>query len=765
MDVSCFHSLSHSCKISLAIIAAGLCTAIWSSPVQSQMGISQLQAINSDGTNSQASFSLGMQVQGQEGYYGTAELSDSISISGNILVDPSARSLSGDIYVVISSGENFFMRTPEGGFAGWDGVATNLIPAQAGVSLSDTIDVDIFSGVIGSSLDMNVYLAYRPSQSTLITYTAIPANFQITDSSDAAPQFYSPAPLVEAVQARRSVSWRSREFELEDLVRFSFGPMDSNDVVRVQESESFSLGVVSDLAALASVDDDSLLRTMFQAIVETGGGYRLMSVKHSNYAIDWDSSNGELLLNDIRSGNLDENTSAYLVFEISEQDQSLLAVKRKVYDPNSNGYIDESNWNTRAISVSDSSIFLNDSTSSTLTFYEANIDLGIPPDFNPLGNSRVENPEVTPFVKLVDDSVANTPNQVNGTYASQLAVAGADTETLAAASAMLTQIENELASEGAAMRYPAEFYLAFREGLLSRVLISSDSTDGVIGQLTVPYVFFTNETDSNNTHHPFMVISSYGIPDGMALLWDVPRPPGDGETPGYESQSVTRSYHREAFLMKIPLRDYGEVETLTENIMVNDLASDVGETVFDHHNYASVSATGVAVDGVVIYPSYNNMLHVSQEAAELSAQGMHSGRGLGVHYHADAFSAAGSGLNLYNSDDYIDRSHPPIVSMGFDGVAGYGIYLSDDTDSDGVEIALDEFGGHEHGEYGYHYHSQTRNEVVVGSGPGSDEQIEYTVHMLPPKGAWAGRINDIPEFWQGTSPNYVGGRSVYLGTD
>ncbi len=765
MNVSCFHTVLHTYKTRMAVVVAVFSSAIWSSAVQSQTEILQLQAINSDGTSSQASFSLGMQIQGQEGYYDTADLTDSILISGNILVDPSARSLSGDIYVVISSGENFFMRTSDGGFVGWDGAASNLSPAQSGVNLSETIDVEIFNGVIGSPLDMNVYLAYRPDQSSLITYTPIPANFQITNSSNVAPQFYSPAPLVEAVQGLRSVTWQSRELEFEDLVRFSFGPMDSGDVVRVQESDGFLLGVANNLAALTSVDDDSLLRTMFQAVVETGGGYRLMSVKHSNYAIDWNSSTGELLLNDIRSGNLSENDSAYLVFEISEQDQSLLAVKRKIYEPQSNEYVDESNWQSRAVTINDSSIFLNASGSSSMTFYEANIDLRIPSDFNPLGNSRVENPEVTPFVKLVDDSVANTPNQVNETYSSQLASPGANAETLAAASAMLTQIENDLALEGAAMRYPAEFYLAFREGLLSRVLISSDSTDGVIGQLTVPYVFFTNETDSSNTHHPFMVISSYGIPDGMALLWDVPRPPGDGETPGYESQSVTRSYHREAFLMKIPLRDYGEVETLTENTMVNDLASDVGETVFDHHNYASVSATGVAIDGVVIYPSYNNMLHVSQEAAELSAQGMHSGRGLGVHYHADAFSAARSGLNLYNAGDYIDRSHPPIVSMGFDGVAGYGIYLADDTDSDGVEIALDEFGGHEHGEYGYHYHSQSRDEVVTGGGPGSNEQTEYTVHMLPPKGAWAGRINDIPEFWQGTSPNYVGGRSVYLGTE
>jgi len=194
--------------------------------------------------------------------------------------------------------------------------------------------------------------------------------------------------------------------------------------------------------------------------------------------------------------------------------------------------------------------------------------------------------------------------------------------------------------------------------------------------------------------------------------------------------------------------------------MINDLASDVGESQFDHHNYASVSATGIAVDGVVIYPTYNNTLHVAQEAAELSAQGMHSGRGLGVHYHADAHSGTGSGLHLYNARDYVGRDHPPVVSMGFDGVAGYGIYQSGDTTSEGVSIPLDDFGGHEHGVYGYHYHSFTSNTVSDGGG-----DVSYVAHKLPPLGAWAGRINDIPDFWQGTAPNYVGGRSTYLGNE
>jgi hypothetical protein len=218
-------------------------------------------------------------------------------------------------------------------------------------------------------------------------------------------------------------------------------------------------------------------------------------------------------------------------------------------------------------------------------------------------------------------------------------------------------------------------------------------------------------------------------------------------------QVITRHCTREGRIVRIPLRDYGDVESLTENTMGNSLASDVGETQYDHHSYASVSSTGIAVDGVVIYPSYNNTLSFAQSAGELSAHGMHSGRGLGVHDHSDSHSSAGNGLHLYNATDYIGRSHPPVISMGYDGVAGYGVYADGDTDSDGATISLDDFAGHEHGSYGYHYHS------VAGS-EASALGVSYTTHMIPPRGAWSGRINEVPGFWESTN-----GRSVWSGTE
>lgn len=151
-------------------------------------------------------------------------------------------------------------------------------------------------------------------------------------------------------------------------------------------------------------------------------------------------------------------------------------------------------------------------------------------------------------------------------------------------------------------------------------------------------------------------------------------------------------------------------------------------------------------------------MQFAQESGELSLSGLHSGRGLGLHYHADAHSAALSdptgdtdtGLALYNEADYVGHRHPPIVSIGFDGVAGYGSYLAGDTTSDGIDVELDLYGGHEHDDYGYHYHAFATDRE-------SEQGNEYTTHELGPLGAWSGRINYVPEF--GVKAN----QSDYLG--
>ena len=595
----------------------------------------------------------------------------------------------------------------------------------------------------------------------------------ITITASTSADFYTPAPIVEVLQLTRDHTWSELASTPVNLTRFSMGPAgDTSILTLVDESNTISSDLleVSGLASATSSTDDILLRSMFQFIEVEDDVFRIVTAKHSNYALDIDDQGvtDSLIIRDFRSiNNIDTSTAGYLTFTISGSSPMLLSASgRKTYDTSTDTYIDDSTWTAKEVLLTSGALTLTASAGTSMTIYSPPINFEIPADFNPDETARVSNEELTPITK--EDAISDTASKIVSAYADQVSATGADADTTAAAEAMLATIETTLAAEGSQLRYTADFYTTFRAGLFSRTIQSADATDSTLGQATVPYVFFTNEADAEGVHHPFMVIASYGLPDSMALLWDVAKPPGSGDAGiEYEDQSVTRSFHRESFLMKIPMRDYGEVESLTENDMNSDLATDAGETELTHHNYASLSATGVAIDGVVIYPTFNNALHVVQADAEISAHGMHSGRGLGLHYHADAHSATEEGLNLYNSSDYSGHTHPPIVSIGFDGVAGYGIYQSGDTTSDGIDIDLDSFGGHEHGNYGYHYHSFTASETTAaGAGPGDPAgEVEYTKHMLPPLGAWSGRINDIPEFWDNTVPNYVGGNSIYLGTE
>ena len=103
--------------------------------------------------------------------------------------------------------------------------------------------------------------------------------------------------------------------------------------------------------------------------------------------------------------------------------------------------------------------------------------------------------------------------KINSDYRSQVAAVGLNNATTIAAKNMLQQIQTDLAKEDAQMRYSPEVYLAFRESALSRTLETASVVNGEIGQNTVSYVFFTNETDNSGVHHPFMVIASFSVHD------------------------------------------------------------------------------------------------------------------------------------------------------------------------------------------------------------------------------------------------------------
>ena len=593
--------------------------------------------------------------------------------------------------------------------------------------------------------------------------------------------FYAPAVMSSVIEESEAVTWSTFSGSLANLDRFTLADV-SSDIVLVSDTNTTvnkSLSVSTTLHGQSSTDKNTLLKTTFQFVEIATGKYAIYSSKHSNYALDIDDDNTSVILRDVRSLTAFNAKTAtkFLTFDALSSGGKLTVNGRYTLNQANSianktiSYDLDTSLAGKKITISSSGLTL-DSSGSAVTLYKAPVGLDISSDFNPDSVARVSNAEFYDTSATEGNLLADLPTQVASKYTSQLASAGLDTATTTAASAMIDTIATHLAAQGSQMRYPKEFYLAIREGFLKRTLVTSEAMDATMGELTVPYVYFTDEVDSDGNYHPFMVVATHGLPDTIAGLGDVPHPPGDGLSGQYPDQKVTRSFYEENFILKIPMRDYGEVSSVTENDLtdIKSLASDEGVGTYDHHNYASTGSSAVAIDGVVIYPSYNNTLNFAQEFGELSAIGMHSGRGLGVHYHADAFSVANESINdsseegfaLYNKSDYAGHSHPPIVGIGFDGVACYGVYLDGDSESDGVNTPLDEFGGHEHGNYGYHYHAHSSsNTSAVNTAPGPNGATtggnSYTLHEFAPLGAWAGRINLVPEF--GSKDK----RSVYSG--
>ena len=348
-----------------------------------------------------------------------------------------------------------------------------------------------------------------------------------------------------------------------------------------------------------------------------------------------------------------------------------------------------------------------------------------------------------------------------------------------AASTALDNIIITLAAEGSSLRYDKSVYLAFRENALSHLFASQDLYNSQVGERTVAHVYFTNAANATTgIHHPYMVVASHNATPRPNFLVDVARPPGDGTSGSYQNSTVTRTAVIEYKVVLIPLKNYGLVGNFTENTLAVSLASDAGLSSANYtvENYADIASMGVAIDGVVIYPSINNTLLYATAAAEITSSGAHVGQGGALHYHADGHGFNGNGINLYNLSDYThssngtSRSHPPIIGFGYDGIALYGKYESSFSSMDGYGVALDAHGGHTHGEYGYHYHAYSAPIVGLRDTGGSKSLIgtgNFTQHFLM-VGAWKGSINSLPALGLGVIDNlttgpYVGknGTSVF----
>jgi hypothetical protein len=494
--------------------------------------------------------------------------------------------------------------------------------------------------------------------------------------------------------------------------------------------------------------------------------YRLDSHLHPNQSIDYDSTDSNKLKFRNNFGKA-STTYGYIVFSYNSTTKLLQAKKRYKYSYDATTYKGTYTADT-AFAAADYYVNLTSgvyklvsgTTSATkLYLFSSPIDFSVPTDFNPTAVTYQTNGDASfKYNSKAQSSVVEgttgsiyTSLSGNATYQAQVATAGSDATTKAKADAYLATIKTTLASAGTTaggnLRYDTSVYTAFRDSLLASTLASDAISDGTPGMNLVPYVYFTND-QTNGVYHPYMVIVSYGNGADPHGLRDVTRPPGDGTgTSGYAGQTVTRFTNRDSYIIRIPMKDYGQVTTVSGNTLAKSLYSDFYNTTALQTanpktvlNYASTADNGIMINGAVMFPAYNNVLQYSQAAGELSLNGCHVGQGGGgAHCHADGYQT-GRGIGMYNDSDYTNKTHPPLIGFGYDGVALFGRYrTTTDAALLGYSTALDEFGAHNHDSIGYHYHAHTTTSTATSGS----KTYTYTVRYLI-KGAYAGAINNIP---------------------
>ena len=586
-------------------------------------------------------------------------------------------------------------------------------------------------------------------------YAAIVA--AASSSSNSSAKYYAPSPFItvlqQSYQAKSLVSASALTTRSRYMLSDSATAGTAGNFLSIGATYNATTGYTVDSSTLSSSSTlNNYLSKLVIAVSDSSGNFRLDSHLHPNNAIDADTSDSNKLKFRNNFGKASV-TYGYVTFTYDSTQKLLQAKKRYKYSYNASTYAatytEDTAFSAANYYVKQESgaykLVADASSATKIYLYNSPLDLSIPTDLNPSSIASVTNAAASFKSDFNPSSIEGTSGTIykkmNAKYKAQVASVGSNSDTKTAADTMLASIKSTITANGESLRFDTSVYSAFRDGLLKSILASDSIADSAPGQSLVPYVYFTNEKDTSGKYHPFMIIVTYANPAWPNGLRDVPRPPGQG-TAGYGESNVTRYSNLGFSSLRIPMKDYGNVSVVTENALTTTLLSDMPNTTqtADVYNFASRNDNGILVDGSVMFPAYNNVLVPSQSAGELSVYGCHVGQGGGgPHCHADGYQS-GNPLALYSDSDYVNKTHPPLIGFGYDGIALFGRYRSSDTSMLGYTTTLDNFGAHNHDGMGYHYHAHT-----VPNYPIANSTKTYTLQVLM-KGAYIGKINSVPCF-------------------
>jgi hypothetical protein len=615
--------------------------------------------------------------------------------------------------------------------------------------------------VVGSSTYYNVVITVGPILSVGASCATAAA---CTPSTTSANSIYAtPATYATAIQTSYAAGTLTSASALTARSRYlisdSAAQSTSANYLQIGDTYSATSGYAVEAGSItSSATYETYLRKLIQVVADSSGYYRLDPHLHPNNSIDFDSTDDNKLKFRNNFGKA-ANLYGYVTFAYDSSTKLLQAKKRYKYSYTSTS---GSTGTSYAVSYTEDNAFtaagyyvnlsggvykLVSAASSATPFYLYNspLDLGVPEFLNPNKVAFVTNGPA-PFlskntVAATEGTSGSIYRQVNATYRPQVLNPGTDTTTKTNADAMLASIKTTVEAAGEKLRYAPALYTAFRDATLAYKLVSDSISDGTPGQNLVPYVYFTNEKDTSGKYHPMMVVVNYGNQPSPNGLKDVPHPPALGSG-SYAAALVTRFSNLENYVTTIPMKDYGVVTDVTENVYTKNLWIDrtTASLKADVYTYADSADNGLLIDGSVMFPAYNNTLVPSHLFGELTASGCHVGQGGGgPHCHFDGYQS-GLSLGVYADADYVGKTHPPLIGFGYDGIALFGKYRSSDTSMLGYSTALDSFGAHNHDSIGYHYHAH----LVTNHKP---ELISTTSTLnVLMKGAYIGKTNSVPFF-------------------
>ena len=152
-----------------------------SGPTMAQKDINGASNSDADGTSldTNVSFTLSMTLASDNTPLDSASIGQDVSIKTIIRPETGDIGQAADVIIVDFLPPALTMRNSEGNFVSWNGSLKTLVPFLEGVTLEDELEVEVFSGMLGSTGNHRIFVGFSVGDILYFTPTAL--RFDIED--------------------------------------------------------------------------------------------------------------------------------------------------------------------------------------------------------------------------------------------------------------------------------------------------------------------------------------------------------------------------------------------------------------------------------------------------------------------------------------------------------------------------------------------------------------------------------------------------------